>query len=320
MHIWRSNAVFMILLLLCTMTEAGRAQGDFVLFNCSDSCELVCTEYLGRYPPNLPGMPWYIVNAYAAVDSVSRLATYEYITDSLKKVTDEVVKLGWYHYILSLDYNPVLYHHYWWNGTYTDRALDYVTAPRHTIAAMMLEYYERFGEPDSNADKIHRASGGIYEVYVHSMAHRADTGVYGMRGGRFEDFMTQHWCATAIIEDVLFGQCTNFPILELDGISYQTIRISTDQETGLSYYKPEYYNNTSFTVPGHRYLLFTKAYKRGRHGDMCSWWFFPQEFFLIDDAGNIHDPLGFFGTTETLSVESAKNIIRSWKHSLLHGN
>jgi hypothetical protein len=303
---------FIVFSALIFLMEASflSAQDNFVLQIADDSCEVVRTLYLGAYPPVLSSMPWYIANSYAATDSVSRTAELASIEDSVRNLPDNLLRLGYYHYLETVAYNPILEHHYWWSSWYGDD-YTYITRPRLTIATMLAEYYRRFGEPDTNQQKIFDADGGIYEIYVESLNKRQDAGDYGLN---VPNVATYFHCVTGIIETAHFGKVTNFPDVVLDGVNYQTIQISW----GLAMDPMHKFiaDPAEYLSQGRRYLVFAEAFKVRKFGTICEWRIQPGIIFLIGDDGLILDPLRFFGSSSVISIAEARGILQSWISSL----
>jgi hypothetical protein len=307
-------------ILLALASQRIAAQSPFVLVVEQDSCETVWTTYAGRYPPLTPGMPWYVANAYIVTDSVSRSATLETIRDSLGRVSDDSLWLAYRALVLAHDYNPMLLHHYWSDATYA-RGSEYITSPRHTLAALEEEYYRRFGEPDSNESKIFDADGGIYRIQVYNVEMRSDSGYNGYLpyGG-----YTGHWCARGLVVDCLLGEETNFGRIELDGAQYPVAYVYW----GAASFTPEHadpdfelFNSIrhNFLVEGKEYLVFLDGFKMTLWKEMqrTYWRIFASHVFEIDASGYLRGDHSIFGVTEALTYEQAKSKILAWKNSLM---
>ncbi|MBR9977171.1 MAG: hypothetical protein KFH87_03700 [Bacteroidetes bacterium] len=296
------------------------AQTPFILHVEEDSCEVVSTTYVGRYPPLTPDMPWYVANSYILVDSVCRSATPETIRDSLSRLSDDSLWLGYCNFVFAHDYNPLLLHHYWWDGSYT-RGDDYVTTPHLALAVLQEEYYNRFGEPDSNQWKIFDADGGIYRIHVYNVEMRSDSGYNGFEiiGG-----YTGHWCARGVVMDCLLGEETNFGRVEMDGIQYPVVYVNWNVwSTVPDHTSPdsELYNTIrhDFLVEGKEYLVFLDAVKITCREELqlCYWIIGASHVFEIDASGYLHGDHSIFGVTESLTYEQAKDMILGWKNALL---
>lgn len=294
------------------------AQCKFLMYSNPDSCEVIYTVYPCKYPPDDASMPWYTRNAYAALDSACKTGDYEAIADSIQFLSDDALRLGYFHYLTAFDYNPILMHHYWWHSSYYIGEL-YQTPPRDALAVMLEQYYARFVSPDTNQQKILDADGGIYVVYVDDVSHRIEAGYYGAESPIEK---TEHWCAHGLVESTILGDITNQPDVTFDGQLVHTVRASWDCPTT----KPDsaqgsaLYNSirSDFILEGNRYLLLLNAAKVTiNENGVAEWRILINRAFKLNQENTLEDPQRFFGGAGTLHIKEAETVLRKWKSSLL---